>query len=173
MVYFYAFLPHLLLRLGSLSHKTIPHQRWGIVLYRRDSNPEWACGVKKMCRWHIFSRKVRSSYAARTLDFAKQKRFLFNEINPLRDLWNTLRVWNIATQCEMPAGAYCVEFDAPSVLKSYESFLSNSREPLNKSARTVGKRFPERRSWFVQRFPSIKSIYLLKTTVLTSIIKAV
>ena len=30
--------------------------------------------------------------------------FLFNEINPLRDLWNTLCVWNIASQCEMPAG---------------------------------------------------------------------
>ena len=32
----------------------------------RDSNPERVSGVKKMCRWHIFSREVRSSYAART-----------------------------------------------------------------------------------------------------------
>ena len=28
----------------------------------------------------------------------------FNEINPFRDLRNALRAWNIASQCEMPAG---------------------------------------------------------------------
>ena len=29
---------------------------------------------------------------------------LFNEINPLRDLWNLLRKWNTPAACEMPAG---------------------------------------------------------------------
>ena len=29
---------------------------------------------------------------------------LFNEINPLRDLWNTLCVWNLPSASEMPAG---------------------------------------------------------------------
>ena len=34
----------------------------------------------------------------------KTKAFLFNEINPLQDLWNALRAWNMASPCEMPAG---------------------------------------------------------------------
>ena len=34
---------------------------------------------------------------------SKDKVF-FNEINPLRDLWNCLRQWNMASPCEIPAG---------------------------------------------------------------------
>ena len=33
-----------------------------------------------------------------------QRVFLFNEINPWRDLWNALYAWNTPSACEMPAG---------------------------------------------------------------------
>ena len=36
----------------------------------RDSKPERAGAVKKMCRWHIFRRLGRSGYAASPEDFA-------------------------------------------------------------------------------------------------------
>ena len=36
----------------------------------------------------------------------RQKVFLFNEINPMWELWNALRAWNIASQCEMRCGAW-------------------------------------------------------------------
>ena len=40
----------------------------GYFLSGWDSKPERVSGVKKMCRGHIFSREVRSGYAARTND---------------------------------------------------------------------------------------------------------
>ena len=40
---------------------------------RRDSNPEGVHGVKKLCRWHSFSRGVRSSCAARTDDARRSR----------------------------------------------------------------------------------------------------
>ena len=44
--------------------------------------PKVGFAVKKTCRRHVFRRKVRSSYAARTHAFAKQKRYpSFSVIN--------------------------------------------------------------------------------------------
>ena len=56
-------------------------------------------------RYYLCSRTLLLAFGRKETPFVyRQKVFLFNEINPLRDLWNTLRVWNIAMQCEMPAG---------------------------------------------------------------------
>ena len=44
--------------------------------------------------------------------------FLFSEINLFLDLWNTLRAWNIASQCEMPVGREWIYFISLDALAS-------------------------------------------------------
>ena len=46
--------------------RTAPPQGGAVLLSGWDSKPERVSGVKKTCRWHVFSREVRSSYAAKT-----------------------------------------------------------------------------------------------------------
>ena len=62
---------------------------------------------KKLAEGGFEPEKVRLLYPApekkQPLSLG-QRLFLFSEINPLRDLWNTLCVWNMASPCEMPAG---------------------------------------------------------------------
>ena len=45
--------------------RTAPPQGGAVLLSGWDSKPERVSGVKKTCRWHVFSREVRSSYAAK------------------------------------------------------------------------------------------------------------
>ena len=126
----------------------------------RDSN-----STRRSRTQSVLRSKARQSLAS--FSFSARKRpmlwykasVFFNEINPLRDLWNTLRVWNIASQCEMPAG-----------VSGFISFHFLRQQKISQWPQVIishfpqGKYFTETAKWFSSMWNTLRVCERLRFT---------
>ena len=81
-------------------------RHWATILkHIRSAMRPWLSWIERLATDQKVGGSNPSGRARKETTFVyRQRLFLFNEINPLRDLWNTLCVWNMASPCKMPAG---------------------------------------------------------------------
>ena len=94
---------------GHNEWRNVSGCRWfsPVTVVCRKPSPTQVCGLSySHFRWHRLRKQYYYFLCTNPAGGARKKHLqkasaFFNEINPLRDLWNALRAWNMASPCEI------------------------------------------------------------------------